>query len=264
MKSFAVLTIFPEMFDGFWLSGMVHQALQAAKIQGWAVNLRDYTHDRHKTTDDRPYGGGCGMVMKPEPLGAALEDVKTKLPGAKVIMLTPQGRVFNQQLAQELADASHDYIFVCGRYEGVDQRLCDAYADFEISTGDYVLTGGELPAMLIIDAVTRLLPGVLGGAESAAKESFASGLLEHAHFTRPPEFAGAAVPEILTSGHHLNIENWRFQSSLMRTFFKRPDLLLERPLTPDELKILQKWGNQIDAIIRNQSVFGAGTLPRDK
>lgn len=264
MKTFSVLTIFPEMFDGFWHSGMVHQALLAEKINGYAVNLRDYTHDRHKTTDDRPYGGGCGMVMKPEPLRETLEAEKAKLPDAKVIMLTPQGRVFDQKLARELADAPHDYIFVCGRYEGIDQRLCDEYADFEISTGDYVLTGGELPAMLVIDAVARLLPGVLGGEESAEKESFEGGLLEHAHFTRPPEFLGEAIPEVLTSGHHLNIDNWRFQSSLMRTFFKRPDMLMQRELTKDELKLLHKWGKEIDAIIRNQSVFGADTLPRDK
>lgn len=252
------------MFDGFWQTGMVHQALAAAKIRGYAVNLRDYTSDRHKTTDDRPYGGGCGMVMKPEPLQKALQAEKDRLPNAKVVMLTPQGRVFNQPLAQEMADAPNDYIFVCGRYEGIDQRLCDAYADFEISAGDYVLTGGELPAMLVMDAVTRLLPGVLGGAESAAKESFNEGLLEHAHFTRPPEFLDEAVPEILTSGHHLNIASWRFESSLMRTLFKRPDMLMARALTQNELKLLQKWGTQIDAIIRNQAVFGAGTLPRNK
>lgn len=264
MKTFSVLTIFPEMFEGFWRNGMVHQALQAEKIRGYAVNLRDYTHNRHKTTDDRPYGGGCGMVMKPEPLQEALDAEKARLPDAKVIMLTPQGRVFDQKLARELAEAPCNYIFVCGRYEGIDQRLCDAYADFEISTGDYVLTGGELPAMMVIDAVTRLLPGVLGGAESAEKESFEGGRLEHAHFTRPPEFLGETVPEVLVSGHHLNIENWRLQSSLMRTFFKRPDMLMQRELTKDELKLLQKWGKEIDAIIRNQSVFGAGTLPRNK
>lgn len=252
------------MFDGFWQSGMIHQALLAEKIQGYAVNIRDYTHDRHKTTDDRPYGGGCGMVMTPGPLKKALLTQKTLLPDAKVIMLTPQGRIFDQTLARELSNAPCDYIFVCGRYEGIDQRLCDEFADFEISTGNYVLTGGELPAMIVIDAVARLLPGVLGGEESADKESFESGLLEHAHFTRPPDFLGETVPEVLTSGHHLNIENWRFQSALMRTFFKRPDMLLNRELTKAELKLLREWGKRLDEIIANQTVFGAGTLPRDK
>lgn len=235
-----VLTIFPDMFDGLWSHGMVRRAIEQQAISAAALNIRDFADDRHHVTDDRPYGGGNGMVMKPEPLAAAIRHAQQTAPEARTILMTPQGRVFNQARARELASLK-GLILICGRYEGVDDRLChDLIAD-ELSVGDYVLTGGEIAAMAVIDAVTRLIPGVLGGEDSAACDSFSDGLLEHAHYTRPPVFEGAEVPEVLLSGHHGNIERWRLESSLMRTLVNRPDLLQERALTAEEAEILRRW-----------------------
>jgi tRNA (guanine37-N1)-methyltransferase len=245
---FTVLTIFPDMFDLFWNHGIIRRAIENKKIFASAVNIRNYAEDRHQVTDDRPYGGGSGMVMKPEPLAAAIRDASKKSTGAKTVLLTPQGRVFDQKMARELA-ASEGLILVCGRYEGVDERICHDLIDYEISIGDYVLTGGELAGMIIIDAVTRLIPGALGGEDAAEKDSFADDLLEHAHYTRPANFEGQEVPEVLLSGHHEEIEKWRFESSVMRTLLKRPDLLKKRDLNRQEIEILKKWRREIKNIL---------------
>ena len=245
---FTVLTIFPEMFDPFWAHGIIRKAIEEQKILTSAINIRDYAEDRHQVTDDRPYGGGSGMVMKPEPLAGAIRAASRTVPGAKTVLLTPQGSVFDQGMARELA-SSDGLILVCGRYEGVDERVCHDLIDYEISTGDYVLTGGELAAMIVIDAVTRLIPGVLGGEQAAEKDSFADGLLEHAHYTRPRIFEGNEVPEVLLSGHHQEIDQWRLESSLMRTLLKRSDLLQKKDLDQQEIEILKKWYNQIEKIL---------------
>ncbi|MCP3956031.1 MAG: tRNA (guanosine(37)-N1)-methyltransferase TrmD, partial [Desulfobacterales bacterium] len=183
--NYTVLTIFPELFDAFWAHGIVRRALIQGQVTAGAINIRDYAKGRHKVTDDRPYGGGAGMVMKPEPLAAAIGAARERSPAALTVMLTPQGRQFDQAMAGELSRES-GLILVCGRYEGVDERICGDQIDLEISIGDYVLTGGEVVAMAIIDAVTRLIPGVLGNADSARQDSFAQDLLEHGHYTRPP------------------------------------------------------------------------------
>jgi tRNA (guanine37-N1)-methyltransferase len=243
-----VLTLFPGMFDALWSHGMIRKAVEQGSITASALDIRPFAVDRHHVTDDRPYGGGSGMVMKPEPLAAAIRAAQERLPAARTVLMTPQGRVFTQTLAREMA-ALPGLILVCGRYEGVDDRLCGELIADEVSIGDYVLTGGEIAAMAVIDAVTRLIPGVLGGADSAARDSFANGLLEHAHYTRPPVFEGAAVPAALLSGHHRNIERWRRESSLLRTFVNRPDLLRERALTAEETEILQRWQAEVSALL---------------
>jgi tRNA (guanine37-N1)-methyltransferase len=245
---FAVLTIFPKMFDPFWAHGIIRKAIEEKQILTSTINIRDYAQDRHQVTDDRLYGGGSGMVMKPEPLAGAIRDAAQRIPEAKTVLLTPQGRAFDQRMAQELASCD-GLVLVCGRYEGVDERVCHELVDYEISIGDYVLTGGELAAMIIIDAVTRLIPGVLGGEQAAEKDSFANGLLEHAHYTRPRIFEGSEVPEVLLSGHHQEIEKWRLESSLMRTLLKRSDLLQKKDLDRQEIEILNKWQRVIEKIL---------------
>lgn len=257
---FIALTIFPEMFEPFWDHGIIKRAIESNIISTAAVNIRDYATDRHKTTDDRPYGGGCGMVMKPEPLAAAIRTAKQQAPETRTALMSPQGRVFNQDLAGQLA-AEKGLILVCGRYEGVDERVLADYIDVEISVGDYVLTGGELAAMIVMDAVTRLLPGALGGQDSAQKDSFSDGLLEHAQYTRPRQFESRRVPEVLVSGHHQAIEQWRLESALIRTLLKRRDLLVGRRLSPAEINILKNWCSEIESIIRDQSASGPGSLP---
>jgi len=237
---FAVLTLFPEMFDPLWNHGIIRKAIEEGKIFTSAINIRDYAADRHQVTDDRPYGGGSGMVLKPEPLAGAIRAAKRSLPHAKTVLLTPQGNVFDQNMARDLASCD-GLVLVCGRYEGIDERICHDLIDYEISTGDYVLTGGELAAMIIIDAVTRLIPGALGGEQAAENDSFGHGLLEHAHYTRPRVFEGREVPEVLLSGNHREIEKWRLESSLMRTLLKRPDLLNNKDLGREERDILYKW-----------------------
>ena len=233
------------MFAPFWEHGIIRKAIEEEKIFASTLNIRDYAEDKHQVTDDRPYGGGSGMVMKPEPLAAAIRAAEQKAPSGRKILLTPQGRVFNQKLAHELA-SSRELIFVCGRYEGVDDRIDHNLIDDEISIGDYVLTGGELAAMVVIDAVTRQIPGILGGEDAAQNDSFADGLLEHAHFTRPHVFEGKAVPDILLSGHHKEIENWRLESALMRTLIRRTDLLQKKELSVREIEILEKWFRRIE------------------
>jgi tRNA (guanine37-N1)-methyltransferase len=217
-----VLTLFPEMFAGPLDASIVRRARHAGLLDLRVHNLRDWTHDRHKTVDDRPFGGGAGMVMKPEPLFEAVES----LAGAPthVVLLAPVGRLFSQAIARELAQREH-LLFICGSYEGVDERVHETLVDDELSIGDYVLTNGGLPAMVIIDAVTRLLPGALGDDASAQDESFSHGLLEYPHYTRPAEFRGMKVPEMLLSGHHAEIEQWRAEQARQRTARRRPDLL---------------------------------------
>lgn len=237
--TFLVLTIFPELFEPFWQHGIMRRALEAGQVEAAAVNIRDYTTDRHHSTDDRPYGGGCGMVMTPQPLARALQAAREKVPAAWRILLTPQGRPLTQDLAVELSRLK-GLILVCGRYEGIDERIADHYCDLEISIGDYVLTGGELPAMVLMDTVMRLLPGVLGGDESAARDSFSEHLLEHAHYTRPPIFEGEAVPDVLLSGHHGRIERWRRENALLRTVLKRPDVLADQVWAPGDTDIVYR------------------------
>ena len=245
---FTVLTIFPEMLDAFVSHGIIRRAVESGTIAIEPVNIRDFAGGRHQATDDRPYGGGSGMVMKPEPLAGAIDAAKQDQPGAVTVLLSPQGRRLNQQTAKSLARCK-GLIFVCGRYEGVDERLCEDYIDEEISIGDYVLTGGELAAMVVIDAVTRQVPGALGNADSAAGDSFSDTLLEHAHYTRPPVFDGKAIPEVLRSGNHAAIEDWRLESALIRTFLKRPDLLEQKELSDREKQILQKWCRYLETLI---------------
>ncbi len=217
-----VITIFPRILDGFFGESILKRAALAGLVEFRVINLRDFTTDVHRTTDDRPYGGGPGMVMKPEPLFAAVESVRE--PGSRVILMTPQGRPFSQALARDLAKPGH-IVFVCGHYEGVDERVREALVADEISIGDYVLTNGVLPAAVVIDAVVRLMPGALGGEGAADQESFQGGLLEYPQYTRPPDFRGMKVPDILLSGNHESIAAWRREQSLKRTARRRPDLL---------------------------------------
>ncbi len=252
---FDVFTLLPEVFPPYLESSILQRARQHGLIDVRLHNIRDYTHDRHHTTDDIPYGGGGGMVMKPEPVVEAVETVLGLQPGAPpdrpVILLTPQGRVFDQQLAAGLAQHPR-LALICGRYEGVDERIRRGLVTDEISIGDYVLTGGELPALLIIDAVARLLPGVLGDPDGAWDDSHASGLLEYPHYTRPPEFRGAAVPDVLLSGDHARIARWRREQSLLRTLERRPDLLEKAELSAEDRKFLAANGFQSPPITTDE------------
>jgi tRNA (guanine37-N1)-methyltransferase len=216
-----VLTLFPAMFAGPLDESIVQRARDKQILDLTVRNLRDWTHDRHKTVDDRPFGGGPGMLMKPEPLFEAVESLANE--GTRVLLMTPAGRKFDQSLARELAQEKH-LLLICGSYEGVDERVIEALVDDEVSLGDFVLTNGALPAMTVIDAVTRLLPGALGDDGSAADESFSHGLLEYPQYTRPAEFRGMKVPDVLLSGNHAEIEKWRRAQAQERTKFRRPDL----------------------------------------
>ncbi|MEY2409576.1 MAG: tRNA (guanine37-N1)-methyltransferase [Verrucomicrobiota bacterium] len=217
-----VLTLFPEMFAGPLDVSIVSRARKTGLLDLRVHNLRDWTHDRHKTVDDRPFGGGAGMVMKPEPIFEAVEALRTGQ--THVVLLGPAGRTFTQSIAADLAGREH-VLFLCGSYEGIDERVREGLVHDELSIGDYVLTNGGLPAMVIVDAVTRLLPGALGDDASAADESFSHGLLEYPHYTRPADFRGMKVPEVLMSGHHAEIEKWRSAQARQRTAERRPDLL---------------------------------------
>ncbi len=210
------------MFAGPLDESIVKRARTKGLLDLTIVNLRDYTHDRHKTVDDRPFGGGPGMVLKPEPIFEALESLATE--GTRVLLMSPSGRKFDQAFARELAQEKH-LLLISGSYEGVDERVIETLVDDEVSVGDFVLTNGALPAMLIVDAVTRLLPGALGDDESSADESFSHGLLEYPHYTRPAEFRGMKVPEVLLNGHHAEIKKWREEQAKLRTKERRPDLL---------------------------------------
>lgn len=260
-----VLTIFPGMFQGPLSESMLRRARERGLVDIHVHDLREFTDDRHRTTDDYPFGGGPGMVMKPEPIFRAVEHVLAQTGGpARVILLTPQGRLLNQELAWELSRERH-LILICGRYEGVDERVRIGLATDEVSIGDYVLTGGELPAMVLIDAVVRLVPGVLGDERSPQEESFTDGLLEGPHYTRPREFRGMAVPEVLLSGHHEQIRRWRRKEALRRTLERRPDLLRTARLTAEDLRLLAELeaevGPEARAIITDVSAGTPGAAP---
>jgi len=245
---FEVFTLLPEVFPPYLESSILQRARQRGLVSVNVHNIRDYTHDKHHMTDDTPYGGGGGMIMKPEPIFEAVETVlglgphlTPPVPAHPVILLDPQGRVFTQSVAEELS--RHEKIaLLCGRYEGIDERIREHLVTDEISIGDYVLTGGELPALILIDAISRLIPGVLGDPDGAIDDSHATGLLEYPHYTRPSEFRGWEVPEILLSGDHGKIEQWRREQSLLRTLARRPDLLEKIDLTENERSFLKKHG----------------------
>ena len=236
---FDVFTLLPETLSPYLNVSILEKAAARGLIEVHLHNIRDYTHDRHHSTDDTPYGGGGGMVMKPEPVFEAVETIIGSPPACPVILLTPQGRLFNQKIASELA--SHRQIaLISGRYEGFDERIRAHLVTDEISIGDYVLTGGELPSLILIDAVSRLIPGVLGDPTGAEDDSHALGLLEYPHYTRPPEFRGWRVPEVLLSGDHGKIERWRREQAIRRTLARRPDMLESGLLTESDKKILEK------------------------
>jgi len=235
-----VVTLFPDMFRAVTEHGISGRAVTGGLLRLDCWNPRDWARDRHRTVDDRPYGGGPGMVMKAEPLAEALATARQALPRARVAHLSPQGRVLDQGAVAELA-RREQLILLAGRYEGIDERLLEAEVDEEWSIGDYVLSGGELPAMVLVDAVTRLLPGALGHEESAQQDSFSDGLLDCPHYTRPEVFRGQGVPEVLRSGHHGDIERWRLQQALGRTWQRRPELLKERGLSTEEQALLDEY-----------------------
>lgn len=259
------MTLFPEMFAGVFGSSILGKAREKGIVSFNAINFRDYSGNKHGSVDDTPYGGGGGMVLKPEPIFRAVEDLLGRqvgedavgssgeeAPGVdpglasnasvrppRIILMCPQGETFTQKKAEELAQENH-LVFICGHYEGYDERIREHLVTDELSIGDYVLTGGELPAMVVIDSVTRLLPGVLGNETSAVTDSFSTGLLEYPHYTRPVEFRGWKVPDILLSGHHANIEDWRRKEALRRTLLRRPDLLEKLELSSQDLKWLEQ------------------------
>ncbi len=242
---FEIFTLFPDVFEPYFQASILQRALKNKLVSINIHNIRDWTTDRHHVTDDEPYGGGGGMVMKPEPIFAAVEGVLGLKPGCPIILLTPQGRLFTQEVAYQLASfppSAQSNIcriaFICGRYEGFDERVRQYLATDEISIGDYVLTGGELAAMVVIDAVSRLIPGVLGDPTGAQDDSHASGLLEYPHYTRPAIYRGWQVPDILTSGDHEKIARWRREQALLRTWQRRPDILKKAQLTQADHKFL--------------------------
>ncbi|GIP56575.1 tRNA (guanosine(37)-N1)-methyltransferase TrmD [Paenibacillus sp. FSL W8-0186] len=241
-----VLTLFPEMFTGVFGTSILGKAQDKGIVSLNPVNFRDYAGNKHGTVDDTPYGGGGGMVLKPDPIFRAVEDLLSgkpaNAPAPRIILMCPQGESFTQRKAEELAEEEH-LIFICGHYEGYDERIREHLVTDELSVGDYVLTGGELPAMVVVDSVVRLLPGVLGNETSAVTDSFSTGLLEYPHYTRPVEFRGWKVPDILLSGHHANVADWRRKEALRRTWLRRPDLLEYAELTPKD----QKWLDEIRA-----------------
>ena len=244
--NFHVLTLFPDMIRQGFDTSITGRAMANGLLHLDVVDIRDYSRDKHKHVDDYPYGGGAGMVMQPEPISLAFEDmVKDMDHRPRVIYVTPQGSVFNQSMAEEFA-GEEDLIFLCGHYEGVDERILEEIVTDYVSIGDYVLTGGELPALVMMDAVSRLVPGVLNNEDSAEFESFHDNLLEHPHYTRPVEYHGRRVPDVLLSGHHGNIDRWRREQSLKRTFERRPDLLAHARLTEEDRRYLKELGYTFD------------------
>jgi tRNA (guanine37-N1)-methyltransferase len=255
MINLYILTLFPEMFEGPFNTGLFQKARDAGVVKIDIRNIRDYTHDRHHTTDDYPYGGGAGMVMKPEPLFEAVESIKAELSkqgikGVPVILMSPQGRLFTQHLAAGFSRESH-LIFICGHYEGVDERVGEHLATDEISIGDYVLSGGEIAARAVINTIVRLVPGFLGSPESLCSESHASGLLEYPQYTRPPVFRDWSVPEVLLSGNHAQIARWRREQSLIRTARRRPDLLIKAGLSIEENEFIKRSDTSVDTGVKS-------------
>lgn len=246
---FSIVTIFPALIEACLQDGVVSRARNQGKVEIEVINLREFTQDRHRTTDDRPFGGGEGMVMTPEPLSLALQgSIREQVRDSRVILLSPQGRAFDQETATELA-REQQLILICGRYEGVDERFRSKYVDEEISVGDFILSGGELPALMVVDGVTRLLPGVLGCSDSAANDTFSRNLLKHPQYTRPRVFEDMEVPEILFSGDHSRIEEYRFIESVRRTMARRPDLLEKAvaSFTDKEKRLLKAHGLKVEA-----------------
>lgn len=240
----AAVSIFPEIFRAITDYGVTGRAVSEGYLMLECINPRTYTHDRHQTVDDRPYGGGPGMVMKTEPLEAALDEAVARVgEGAKVVYLSPQGSMLDQAKVESLA-AEPGLVLLSGRYEGIDERVLESRVDEEISIGDYVLSGGELAAMVLVDAVARQVPGVLGHSQSAAEDSFADGLLDCPHYTRPERYRGRRVPEVLLGGDHERIRKWRLKQALQRTLIRRPELLRERELTAEEQKLLVEIENE--------------------
>ena len=238
---FGVVSLFPEMVGTIVEYGVVGRAEQRGLISLDIENPRDHTSDVHRTVDDRPYGGGPGMVMKFEPVAAAIEAAQGKLPeGCPVVYLSPQGQVFDQAMAKRFAELP-GLVLLAGRYEGIDERLVESHIDAEVSLGDFVLSGGEIAAMAVIDAIVRLLPGVLGDDESAAQDSFMEGLLDHPHYTRPEEIEGRKVPDVLLSGDHAEIAKWRYQQALGRSYLRRPDLMEKLDLSDEQQLLLDKF-----------------------
>jgi tRNA (guanine37-N1)-methyltransferase len=242
MMQIDILTLFPEMFSGVLGQSILQKAAEKSAVNYNVVNFREYADNKHSTVDDYPYGGGAGMVLKPQPIFDAVSALKEKATSRnpRVILLCPQGERYGQQKAEELAQEEH-LIFICGHYEGYDERIREHVVTDEISIGDYVLTGGELGAMVVVDSVVRLLPEALGNQESHMKDSFSTGLLEHPHYTRPSDFRGLRVPEVLISGNHKLIEEWRNKEALRRTLLRRPDLFAKIELTKEQ----EKWLNEV-------------------
>ena len=238
------LTLFPEMFHGVLNESILKKAQEKEAVQFNVINFRQYSSNKHQNVDDYPYGGGAGMVLTPQPIFDAVEDIRSKGDTEpKVILVCPQGERFTQSKAEQLAKEEH-LLFICGHYEGYDERIREHLVTEEISIGDFVLTGGELASMVITDSVVRLLPGVLGNEDSPVLDSYSSGLLEHPHYTRPADFRGLQVPEVLLSGNHKLIAEWREEQSLRRTFERRPDLLKSYPLTDKQKTLIKKWENE--------------------
>lgn len=236
---FDVFSLFPQVFTPYFEISILQRAILRSLVEVYLHDIRQWTLDRHHVTDDAPYGGGGGMVMKPEPVFTAVEAILGAPPVCPVILMTPQGRPFTQEIAQSLA-VNSQLAILCGRYEGIDERVRTHLVTDEISIGDYVLTGGELPALIVMDAVARLIPGVLGDPDGAKDDSYATGLLEYPHYTRPPEFRTWKVPEVLLSGNHAEIIRWRRQQSLLRTYLRRPDLLKKITLSDSDQRYLDQ------------------------
>lgn len=248
MMTFDIITIFPSIFHAYLSEGILRKAIERGIVSVRVHNLRDYTTDRHRTVDDYPYGGGPGMVMKPEPFFKAVKAIMSDGIESCTILLSPQGEIFNQEKAAMLSRMNKRLILLCGRYEAIDERVRTKLVDMELSIGDYILTGGELPALVIIDSIVRLLPGALGDEESLKEESFTWGILDYPHYTRPVEYEGLRVPDVLLSGHHERIALWRRKEALRRTLKTRPDLLEKAELTDIDRKLILEIKEEYDEL----------------
>lgn len=249
--NFIILTLFPKLVSAFYQHGIIFQAIKKNLIKGHCIDIRDFAENKHNKVDDKIYGGGKGMLMTIEPLQKAIAFAKTKTDSSKVVLMSPKGKRFSQKKAFELALENKNLVFVCGRYEGMDERIRTELIDEEISIGDYVMTGGELASMVVIDSISRLIPGVLGSDESSQSDSFINDRLEYAQYTRPKEFDGEKVPDILLSGDHVKIDQWREKSSLVSTFLKRPDLFEKTKLNQQEKAILKQWCQELESLIKD-------------
>ena len=250
---FDIVTIFPSIINAYLGESILKRAVRNGLLDVRVYDIRDYTTDKHRTVDDYPYGGGSGMVMKIEPVFNALEAIGADGEERRKILLSPQGRTYNQDIAEELLQEERRILLICGRYEGIDERVRETLIDEELSIGDYVMTGGELASLVIIDSVARLCPGVLGDDDSSKEESFTWGILDYPHYTRPPEFMGLAVPGMLLSGNHAKIAEWRRKEALKRTLESRPDLLKKAVLSAEDKKMLQELCSQKEIILSEEN-----------